>query len=498
MRFPPSLLDEIRARLPVSHVAGRRVKLKRQGREFAGLSPFKQEKTPSFTVNDQKGFYHCFASGEHGDIFTFLMKTEGLSFPEAVERLAREAGVDMPKPSPQAEAREAQSVTLRKITEASCVYFQKALAGAEGREARGYLERRGLSEADIDTFRLGYAPPGRHQLKEHLAALGFRPEDMAASGMLIAGDDIPVSYDRFRNRLIFPIANLRGEVIAFGGRALGEDQQPKYLNSPETQLFHKGSVLFNAAAARKAAHERGCIIVAEGYMDVIAFARAGLLNAVAPLGTALTPEQLKLLWRMADEPVLCFDGDSAGVKAAHRAVETALPHLAPGKSLAFVFLPEGLDPDDLLREHGAQALEEVLSRARPLVEVLWLKEFGAGEWTTPEQRAQFETRLDGLVQGIADRTVRQYYERDMRQRLRKAFGGYGSPAVSANQHQRGPQNSYRNGYGTHQKAKLKSRLSGRLYGVKKRRLCPGPRDGALGKPDQQLNGPHLASGPAQA
>lgn len=475
MRFPPSLLDEIRARLPVSHVAGRRVKLKRQGREFAGLSPFKQEKTPSFTVNDQKGFYHCFASGEHGDIFTFLMKAEGLSFPEAVERLAREAGVDMPKPSPQAEAREAQSVTLRKITEASCEYFQKALGGPEGRDARAYLERRGLSEADIETFRLGYAPPGRHQLKEHLAAKGFSPEDMAASGMLIAGDDIPVSYDRFRNRLIFPIANLRGEVIAFGGRALGEDQQPKYLNSPETPLFHKGSVLFNAATARKAAHEQGRIIVAEGYMDVIAFARAGLPNAVAPLGTALTPEQLKLLWRMADEPVLCFDGDSAGVKAAHRAVETALPLLTPGKSLAFVFLPEGLDPDDLLREHGAQALEDVLRRARPLVEVLWLKEFGAGEWTTPEQRAQFETRLDALVQSITDRTVRQYYERDIRQRLRKAFGGYGSPPASANR--RGPQGSYRNGYGAQQKAKFNSRLSGGFTGSKSGAFPPDREPG---------------------
>ena len=354
MRFPPSLLDEIRARLPVSQVVGRRVKLKRQGREYVGLSPFKQEKTPSFTVNDQKGFYHCFASGEHGDIFTFLMKAEGLGFPEAVERLAREAGVEMPKSSPQAVAQEALSERLRKITEASCVFFQKALSGAEGREARAYLDRRGLSAEDIERFRLGYAPAGRHQLKEHLAAKGFAQEDMAVAGMLIAGDDIPVSYDRFRHRLIFPIADLRGEVIAFGGRALGDDQQPKYLNSPETPLFHKGAVLFNAAAARKAAHERGGVIVAEGYMDVIALTRAGFPNAVAPLGTALTPHQLALLWRMADEPLLCFDGDSAGLKAAYRAVETALPHLKPGKSLRFAFLPKGQDPDDLVQTRGTR------------------------------------------------------------------------------------------------------------------------------------------------
>jgi DNA primase len=465
MRFPPSLLDEIRARLPVSQVVGRSVKLKRQGREFAGLSPFKQEKTPSFTVNDQKGFYHCFASGEHGDIFTFLMKTQGLSFPEAVERLAREAGVEMPKPSPQAEAREAQSVTLRKITEASCQFFQKSLAGSEGRAARAYLERRGLSETEIECFRLGYAPPGRHQLKEYLAAKGFRAEDMAASGMLIAGEDIPVSYDRFRNRLVFPITDLRGQVIAFGGRALAEDQQPKYLNSPETPLFHKGSVLFNAAAARKAAHERGGVIVAEGYMDVIAFARAGFANAVAPLGTALTEDQLRDLWRMADQPVLCFDGDSAGVKAAHRAVETALPHLKPGKSLSFVFLPEGLDPDDLLREHGSGAVEDVLRQARPLVDVLWQKEFEAGEWTTPEQRAQFETRVDNLIQGIADRTVRQYYLQDIRQRLRKVFGGYRPDKPAAGQHfskaghRRDDRRFTHQGYG-------KPRLSGGFTGSK--------------------------------
>ncbi len=426
MRFPPSLLDEIRARLPVSQIVGRRVKLKRQGREYVGLSPFKQEKTPSFTVNDQKGFYHCFASGEHGDIFTFLMKAEGLAFTEAVERLAQEAGVEMPKSTPQAEAREALADRLRKITEASCVFFQKALAGHDGTEARAYLDRRGLSAQDIERFRLGYAPAGRHQLKEYLAAKGFTRDDMAASGMLIAGDDIPVSYDRFRHRLIFPITDLRGQVIAFGGRALSDDQQPKYLNSPETPLFHKGGVLFNAAVARKGAHEQGGVIVAEGYMDVIALARAGFPNAVAPLGTALTPEQLGLLWRLADEPLLCFDGDSAGLKAAYRAVETAMPHLKPGKSLAFAFLPEGLDPDDLLRQHGAESVAAALEKSKPLVEVLWSKELAAGEWTTPERRAQFEARLDELIQTIGDRTVRQYYGQDIRRRLRDQFAGYAS------------------------------------------------------------------------
>jgi DNA primase len=417
MRYPPSLLDEIRARLPVSHVVARRVKLKRQGREHTGLSPFKQEKTPSFTVNDQKGFYHCFATGEHGDIFKFLMTTDGLSFPEAVERLAQEAGVQLPRPTPQTERFEAERDRLLKLMEASCVWFEERLHGPQGAEARAYLERRGLTEDDAKTFRLGYAPAARSALKGRLADLGFTQAEMSRSGMLVSGDGVPVSYDRFRNRLMFPIGGLNGQIVAFGGRALAPDQSPKYLNSPETPLFHKGAVLYNASRARPAAHERGFIVVAEGYMDVIAFARAGVPNAVAPLGTALTPEQLKLLWRMADEPTLCFDGDAAGQKAACRAVETALPHLTPGKSLRFTFLPEGQDPDDMLRNSGAAALRGALEATRPLIDVLWAKELGAGEWTTPERRAALERRLETLTRSIADNTIRAYYLRELKQRL---------------------------------------------------------------------------------
>jgi DNA primase len=330
----------------------------------------------------------------------------------------------MPKLAPQDEAREALTVTLRRITEDACQFYERMLAGPEGRDARGYLERRGVPAEAIRQFRLGYAPQGRHRLKEHLAAKGYRAEDMAASGMLIAGADIPVSYDRFRHRLMFPIGDLRGDVIAFGGRALDADQQPKYLNSPETPLFHKGGLLYNAASARKAAHISGSVIVAEGYMDVIAFARAGFAGAVAPLGTALTPEQLGILWRMADEPLLCFDGDTAGIKAAHRAVETALPHLKPGKSLAFIFLPQGLDPDDLLREKGPEAVGEALSASRPLVDVLWKKELESGDWSTPERRAQLEARLNELTETIADKTVRQYYAQELRRRLREQFNPY--------------------------------------------------------------------------
>ena len=330
MRFTPNFLDEIRARLSVSQVVGRKVALKKAGREFRGLSPFKTEKTPSFFVNDQKGFYHCFASGEHGDIFTFLMKTEGLEFPEAVERLAAEAGVPMPKPSERNVEQEDQRDRLYRLLEASVLFFEEYLRSSVGAEARHYLERRGLARETIETFRLGFAPNSRSALSTHLKAQGFTPADMAAAGMLIAGDDIAEPYDRFRNRVMFPILDLKGRVIAFGGRALEKDAPAKYLNSPETSLFHKGHILFNARARVPLLTTRVSVIVVEGYMDVVTLAEAGFGETVAPLGTALTEDQLKLLWRFAPEPILCFDGDGAGRKAADRAVEVALPWLKPG------------------------------------------------------------------------------------------------------------------------------------------------------------------------
>ena len=421
MKFPPHVLDEIRARLPVSAVVSRRVRLKRQGREFVGLSPFKQEKTPSFTVNDQKGFYHCFATGEHGDIFTFVMKTEGLSFPEAVQQLASEAGVDLPKPTAQDEAREAERDRLLRLTEAACAWFEQQLRANAGAEARDYLRGRGLDAETIAAFRIGYAPASRTALKSHLAAQGFSVEDMAAAGMVIAGEDIATPYDRFRHRIIFPITDLRGRVIAFGGRALDPDQPAKYLNSPETPLFHKGAMLFNAANARQAAHECGEVIVAEGYMDVIALAAAEFPQAVAPLGTALTEQQIKLLWRMADEPVLCFDGDGAGQRAAYRAAEAALALLGPGKSVRFAYLPEGLDPDDLIRREGAGAMRSVLDQAKPLIDVIWNRETTASDWSTPERRAALEARLHTLTQTIGEPTVRNYYARAFRDRLFQKF-----------------------------------------------------------------------------
>ena len=425
MRFPPSLLDEIRERLPVSQVVGRRVKLRRQGREFIGLSPFNNEKTPSFTVNDQKGFYHCFSSGQHGDIFVFVMETEGLSFPETVERLAAEAGVAMPAPDPRAAEREEACKGLYEAMEAAAVFFENQLAGSAGRHALDYLEGRGLGQPVRRKFRLGYAPGDRQALRGHLKGLGFEDRVVAEAGLVISGQDIAVPYDRFRDRVIFPIADSRGRVIAFGGRALSADAKAKYLNSPETPLFHKGSVLFNLATARRAAHEAGTVIVAEGYMDVIALDMAGFSNAVAPLGTALTEDQLGLLWRIADEPMLCFDGDAAGLRAAYRAAETAMRRLQPGKSLRFALLPEGQDPDDLIKAKGAGAMAGVLDSALPLIELVWRREFEVASLDTPERRAAFEMRVRGAAAEIANEDVRRHYEQMVRQRLYEFFRGSG-------------------------------------------------------------------------
>jgi DNA primase len=432
MRFTPQFLDELRARLPVSEVVGRRVKLKKAGREFKGLSPFQQEKSPSFTVNDQKGFYHDFSSGKHGDIISFLMETEGVGFAEAVERLAAMAGMALPAATPDAARHEQRRKTLYDVMDLAAKFFADTLASRNGAKARGYLGDRAITPATQLQFRLGYAPPDRFALKEHLGAQGISTEDMVEAGLLVAGDDIPVPYDRFRDRVMFPIMDVRGRVIAFGGRALEKDVPAKYLNSPETPLFHKGDNLYNLAAARQATHNGAPLIVVEGYVDVIAMVTAGFGGAVAPLGTALTENQLALLWKMADEPILCFDGDRAGQKAAYRAADLALPNLLPAKSLRFALLPEGQDPDDLARSGGRAAVEEVIGAARPLVDMLWSREIEGGSFATPERRAALEARINELANGIRDEVLRRYYRQDLAARLQRMFapdggrGGYAS------------------------------------------------------------------------
>jgi DNA primase len=418
VRYPPHILEEIRARLPASDIVGRRVRLKKAGREWRGLSPFNAEKSPSFYVNDQKQFYHCFSSGKHGDVFTFLMETEGLSFPEAVERLAAEAGVTLPAPSADAREQETKRAGAIEVMEMAAAFFEEQLRGRAGVEARAYLDRRQLGPEIRSRFRLGYAPGDRYTLRDHLAAKDVDRDLMVELGLIVAGEDIRVPYDKFRDRVMFPIADSRGRVIAFGGRAMQKDAKAKYMNSPETPLFHKGQLLYNLHQARKPAHDRGVIIAVEGYVDVIAMTLAGHPNAVAGLGTALTEEQIGLLWRNADEPILCFDGDGAGQRAAFKALDVALPGLTPGKSLRFAMLPEGQDPDDLLRAEGKSAIDRVLDAARPLVEVLWSRATDGAPLDTPERRAGLAKSLREMVASIRDETVRGFYRDEIEGRLR--------------------------------------------------------------------------------
>ena len=427
MRFTEDFMDEIKARTRVSDIVGRHVKLKRQGREFAGLSPFTNEKSPSFFVNDEKGFYHCFSSGKHGDSISFMMEVEGLSFPEAVERLAGMAGISLPAEDPDAARKAAQSKKLINWTEEASRFFQQSLRRSVGADARRYLEGRGLGEADWARFGIGFAPDSFDALKNELINKDAPMQALVDTGLLIEPEDRDRQpWDRFRNRIMFPITDSRGRLIAFGGRAMAADAKAKYLNSPETQLFHKGGVLYRYPEARKALSDpknpaRG-LIVAEGYMDVIALARAGFDHAVAPLGTALTEDQMGLLWRAGPEPILCFDGDKAGLRAAFRSIERALPLIKPGQTLRFALMPDGLDPDDLIRDHGASAMRKALDDALPLVDMLWRRELEKEDLNTPEAKAGLKDRIYGALREISHEGVREQYKTALLERFDKAFG----------------------------------------------------------------------------
>lgn len=421
MKFPPSLLDEIRDRIQVSDVVGRKVKLRRQGREFAGLSPFNKEKTASFFVNDQKQFYHCFSSGKHGDIFKFLMETEGLSFPEAVEALASQAGVVLPAPDPQAARREKERASLYDIMDMAARYYQLQFNAEVGKEARLYAQKRGLTAETLSTFRIGYSVNSRDHLKSYLLERGVSEQDMLETGLVIKPDDGRASYDRFRNRLMIPIEDEKGRVVAFGGRTLDPEGKPKYLNSPETKLFHKGTMLFNARRARQASYEAGAAIVVEGYMDAISLHQAGFGHVVASLGTAFTEMQIARMWRFSPEPFICFDGDNAGTRAAHRSIERILPSLKAGFSFQFAFLPEGMDPDDLIKAKGVEAFRDILQSARPLSEVIWERELAAQPIDTPERKAALEKRFEELLNAIKDEPVARQYRMSFKSALSNLF-----------------------------------------------------------------------------
>jgi DNA primase len=406
MTLSPAWLDELRARTTLSAIIAPSVKLIKAGREFKACCPFHSEKTPSFTVNDEKGFYHCFGCGAHGDAIRFLTDHRGLPFMDAVKELAGKAGMEVPAPDPRDRERQERAAGLHEVMAAAQSWFAACLDGVEGGEARAYLAQRGVSEATRKKFGFGFAPDSRGKLKAALKHLGV--DKLVEAGLLIAPDDGKEPYDRFRGRLTYPIRDQRGRVIAFSARILG-DGEPKYLNSPDTPLFDKGRTLFNIDLAGPASRKAGRIIIVEGQMDVIALDQAGLGEVVAPLGTALTEAQLERLWRLEPAPICCFDGDAAGQKAAARAALRALPHLAPERTLRFAALPAGQDPDDVVSSGGKDAIEAILASPEPLVERLWRHEVEAAPLDTPEARAGLKQRLIEHTQAIGDPSVRQLY-----------------------------------------------------------------------------------------
>jgi len=423
VRFDDRFLDEIKSRLRLSDVIGKTVKLRRQGREYVGLSPFNKERSPSFFVNDDKGFYHDFSSGKHGDLISFLQETERLSFVEAVERLAGEAGVPLPAPDPEAQAQEKHRQSLTDWLETAAAWFEAELRRPVGAAARDYLERRKLPQSEWSRIRLGFSPPGRTALKDYLITKGALPRELAAAGVLIVPEDGGEAYDRFRDRIIFPITDSRGRIVSFGGRAMDPKARAKYLNGPDTELFDKGRVLYGLPEARRLLHAGGegaALVVVEGYMDVIACQRASIA-AVAAMGTSLTETQMEMLWRLHPEPTLCFDGDRAGRQAASRAMDRALPHLQSGKSFKFAIVTGGKDPDDILREQGAAALKAQLAATTPFIDALFTRERDSGPLETPENRAGLKQRLRAAAKTIADPDLTAAYREALLARLDTLF-----------------------------------------------------------------------------
>ncbi|WP_183228416.1 DNA primase [Bartonella callosciuri] len=451
MRFPPDFLEELRIRLPISTVIGQRVvfdpqKSKPSRGDFWCCCPFHGEKTPSFHCDDRKSRYYCFGCGVSGDIFTFLCELDGLHFSESVERLADFAGIKLPLFDPQSHKRQMEKADLYNVMKIATDFFQRSLHDEEGMQARRYLDERGVTPKIAERFQIGFAPMRRTALKEALSARGISIKQMEDCGLLKLGEGNTVSYDRFRNRIMFPIEDLRGRVVAFGGRALEKDTPAKYLNSPETVLFHKGNILYNAAAARKNSRSGGnerlrSLLVVEGYMDVIALTKSGFEGVVAPLGTALTEAQIGLLWQMRTDPILCFDGDDAGLKAALRVADRVLPLLKAGVSVRFVLLPQGKDPDEIIAAGGAQLFSSFLQKAIPLIELLWWRFTDGKNFETPEARATLEKQLKQQIFTIKDEELRRYYLQDIKKRLFEFFYPSFSKKKDAGRYHKSSQNS---------------------------------------------------------
>ena len=411
--------DELRAKISIADVVGQKVKLTRKGREYTGLCPFHNEKTPSFTVNEAKGFYHCFGCGAHGDIIKFEMDANGLTFMDAIEKLGHKVGMALPKLSHESKEQVEKRNSAYDIMEMACKFFEKNLRLTGGQEALNYLYGRGFDDAIIAKFRLGFAP-NNNGLKAQLSSKGISEQEMAELGLLTIPEGRR-SHDFFRNRVMIPIFDKRGKVIAFGGRVM-DGSQPKYLNSPETPVFNKRRVLYNLNNARDAGYEAKNLIICEGYMDVIAMDKYGISYAVAPLGTALTEDQIAEAWKVVQEPICCFDGDSAGVRAAIRSVDRVLPILKPGYSLKYAFLPDKQDPDEFLKAHGQEEFLKVVNDTMPLKDLLWKKNVDGQPLNTPEQKALLEKNIREEVAKITDETVRGYYAQDMKNKIYHEIG----------------------------------------------------------------------------
>ena len=431
MTFPPSFLDELRARLPLSELIGKRMRLVRAGREFKGCCPFHKEKTPSFTVNDEKQFYHCFGCGAHGDAIGFVMQHDNLSFPEAIETLAAQAGLPVPQDTPEERQKFDREKHLFQLLDRATVFFEQQLRAPAGHEAFGYLQRRSLSDEAMSRFRLGFAPSDAQALIRKLQGENFSLDDMLAVGLIKKSENRPDHYSFFRNRVIFPVGDRRGRIVAFGGRILG-DGEPKYLNSPDHVLFHKGQLLYGLSRARTALSQGQPLLIVEGYMDVIALVEAGFMGAVAPLGTAMTEAQLALLWKILPNvdnrdpardysPILCFDGDRAGVSAAARAAERTLPLLTPAQTIRIAYLPKNEDPDSLLQSGGPSAMQNVLAHAKPMVDILWDLSLEGRQLRTPEERAAFQRAVRQKVGQIRDEELRGLYKSEIEKRLSSFF-----------------------------------------------------------------------------
>jgi DNA primase len=426
MSLPPGFLDELRTRVSISQVVGRKVtwdmRKSNLGKgDMWAPCPFHQEKSASFHVDDKKGYYYCFGCQAKGDALSFLRETENLSFMEAVELMAREAGMPMPERDPLAQVKADRRTQLVEVMEQAARFYRMQLNSAAAAEARAYLTRRGLKPDALERFGIGFAADARHGLWAHLTGAGVAPDLIVDAGLAIKPDDGGAPFDRFRGRIMFPIRDARGRCIAFGGRAMAENARAKYLNSPETELFDKGRTLYNMAPARAATGQGKPLIVAEGYMDVIALVEAGFTAAVAPLGTAITEDQLRLIWRLSSEPVIALDGDTAGLRAGYRLMDLALPSIDAAQSLRFCLLPEKQDPDDVLRNSGAPGMQKLLDAAVPLVSLLWQRETEAQVFDSPERRAALDKRLRAALTKIGDPSLRGHYADEIKRLRQEIF-----------------------------------------------------------------------------